>query len=176
MFAAAIGRPYFPRHWFRTFGAIVTLLKWGFFVILVLTNTWQFYCYRTFRAAWERMPVVAALILRSELRNYNDVDGERVFEPDIRFSYRFRGKDYEANTPCFEGPTLGPQWDYAATLVKKYEVGEYYNARVLPTEPPLAYLELAPLSKLAAIGLPLLTLGYGIYLFLFFFGFDLIFE
>lgn len=148
----------------------MTLLKWGFFVILVLTNTWQFFLYRRIRAAWERMPLVAALILRSGLRNYNDVDGERVFEPDILFSFTFRGKKYEANSPYFEGPTLGPQWDYAASLVKKYEVGEYYNARVLVTEPPVAYLELAPLNKLAAIGLPLLTIGYGLYLFVWFFG------
>ncbi len=151
----------------------MSALKWIFFVFLVFTNSAQFYLYRKVKQRWERMPVVAAIITKSALRDYNDLNGNRVYEADIRFEYQFRGNSYESVTPSLEGPALGPRWNYATELVDRYAVGEMYNARVIPEQPDVAYLEVASLNKVAVVLVPALTVAYGLYLFgIVWFSFD----
>ncbi len=142
----------------------MTVLKWAFFVFLALTNTLQFISYRKLSRAWEKMPVVAATITKSDLANHHDVSGRRTYAADIRFAYSFRGNEYESATAVLPSPQIFHQWGYVTSLLGKYKVGEGYNARVVPNAPDLAYLEVEPLNKLAAIALPLLTIVYGLYL------------
>lgn len=110
------------------------------------------------------MPVVAATIVKSELDDYHDVDGKRIYIAKVHFSYSFRGNEYVSETPALRGAQMFPLYNYEAKLLKKYQLGEMFNARVVPNVPEYAYLEIAPLSKASTILLPLTIVGYALYL------------
>ncbi len=110
------------------------------------------------------MPVVAAKVTRSTLRDFHDVRGNRHYEADIRFEYEFRGRKYEARTPALRGPQLLTQWNYVGNLVRKYQEGEMYNARVFADFPEAAFLEIEPVSMVAVIGLPAITVAMATYI------------
>jgi hypothetical protein len=84
-----------------------------------------------------------------------DAEGKNVLEAIIYFKYNFRGKEYESNTPALRGYDFFPSFDYEHGLVKKYPKGEVVNLKVHPNEPNLAYLEVAPFSKISAALAPL---------------------
>ena len=72
---------------------IINIFKWGTFVALVITNTAQTFLYFRIKKHFNNLPIIAAEIIHSELLNYNNVNGRRVYEADIKYKYRFRGKD-----------------------------------------------------------------------------------
>ena len=139
---------------------MLKILKWIGLLVLVATNTFNAFAYRRIKRIWGHLPVVAATITHCSLDDHLTVEGGRKYEAKIRFSYDFRGKTYESGTPALRGPQLFPLWNYESEMIKRYEVGEMYNARVVPSGPELAYLEVAPFSKVSAIFLPIITVLY----------------
>ncbi len=136
------------------------IIKWGVLVILLVTNTAQYVFYRGIRRKWNSMPTVSVKILESSLTDHLTVDGERVYEANIRYEYNYGGEIYQSSTPAIHGPLLFPLWNFEADLIKKYKVGETYPAKVSASNPEIAYLEIAPLSRLSAVGLPIMTAAY----------------
>lgn len=139
----------------------MNILKWLVLVGLVLTNTLQFLMYRSVKRNWGRYIPVRATITRSKLIDQLNADGNRDYEAEIRFKYLWDGKEYESDTAILRGPQLFPLWNYESSLLQKYKEGDYCEARVHPRNPDIAFLELAPLSKMSAILLPIMTIGYG---------------
>ncbi len=140
----------------------MNILKWAVLVGLALTNTLQFIMYRSVKRNWEHYVPVRAKITRSRLIDQLNVEGERDYRADLKFKYLWDGQEYESKTAILRGPQLFPIWNYESSLLQKYKEGEYAEARVHPTNPNIAFLELAPLSKKSAILLPVVTVGYGV--------------
>lgn len=113
---------------------------------------------------WRFFPVVAGTITESRLFDFTSFDTQRTYEAQIKFKYRFREKDYESNTPALRSPQVFPLYEYEQTLLDKYKVGEIHNVRVHPNLPDMAFLEIAPLSKLSVFLLPIIIFGYFGYL------------
>ena len=143
---------------------IFSILKYGAFVILCFLGIGQTYLYYKLKKNWKYFPVVAATITKSELFDLTSGDGVRSYEAKISFKYSFLGKDYECDTPALRSPQVFPLYEYESTLLDKYKVGEMYNAKVHPNIPEVAFLEIAPLSKLSVFLLPLIIFGYFAYL------------
>jgi hypothetical protein len=145
---------------------MLSLAKWLVFGVLTLAGVAQVVYYLRIRKFWDSLPVVAAEITYSKLDRWNDEAGKSYYDADIRFSYRFRGKQLESDTPDLRSIELFTPYTYNGSLVPRYRVGDIVNARVVPREPYVAYLEVAPLSKLSAVLMPILIAFY----VLFFFG------
>jgi hypothetical protein len=105
------------------------------------------------------------IVVEAKLIDHLKVNGGREYRAEVRFTYEYDGKDYESVTAALHGPLMFPLWNYEWQLLKKYKVGESYMGRLFPGNPRLAYLEIAPLSKMSVIGLPLVTIGYTIFMF-----------
>ena len=140
----------------------MSILKWLALVILAITNTIQFFVYRTVRRDWNTYIPVRARITRSKLIDQLNVDGNRDYEADIRFQYLWDGKPLESDTAIMRGPQLFPNWNYEWDAVLRFSEGDTVEARVHRENPEIAFLELAPLSRKSAILLPLCTLLYAI--------------
>ncbi|WP_250461650.1 DUF3592 domain-containing protein [Microbulbifer litoralis] len=112
--------------------------------------------YLKFRKNFQSWPTVAAKIIHSRLLNQLDVEGRRVIEAVIAFEYEFCGKSYRSETPALRGHDLFPDLNYEWDLTKKYRVGDLVNARVHPRTGQVAYLEVAPLSRLSTVLVPLM--------------------
>jgi len=108
------------------------------------------------------MPVVAATISEARLDHRNET-GRTVYEAIIEFQYNFRGRQYESKSPALRGIQVFPLYEYEANLLEKYKEGGIYNARVFPNMPELAYLEIAPLSRLSILMFPLILGGFFAY-------------
>lgn len=63
---------------------------------------------------------VTATILESWVRDYNEMDGEYVREPVIKFSYNYQGREYVSDTPYSRSFTLGPRFVDLSDLAKQY--------------------------------------------------------
>lgn len=113
---------------------------------------------------------VSTEITHSWFLNQLAPDGEQLTEAVISFTYEVGGKQYESNTPALRGYELFPSLKYESALVKKYKLGSHHKARVHPKFPEIAYLEIAPLSKLSTVLAPAMSLlGIGL-LFAYFCG------
>ena len=143
---------------------ILSIFKYGALVVLCFLGIGQTYLYLKLKKHWSSFPVVAATITKSKLFDFTNANGMRSYDAQISFKYRFRSKDYECETPALRSPQVFPLYEYESTLLDKYKVGEIYNAKVHPNFPEMAFLEIAPLSKLSVFLLPLIILGYGAYL------------
>lgn len=138
----------------------MNILKWLVLVGLVVTNTFQFFMYRSVKRNWRHYIPVRATITSSKLIDQLNTDGGRDYQAEIRFKYLWDGEEHESDTAILRGPQLFPLWNYEHSLLQKYKEGDYCEARVHPQKADIAFLELAPLSKKSAILLPLLTIGY----------------
>jgi len=143
---------------------ILSIIKYGAFVVLCIIGLGQTVIYFRIKKYWESLPLAAATITEARLFDLTGDYGHRTYEAIISFKYEFLGKEYEANTPALRSPQLFPMYGYEWSLLDKYKVGEMHNVRVHPNMPEVAYLEIAPLSQLSLILLPLLILGYFAYL------------
>jgi Protein of unknown function (DUF3592) len=143
---------------------IGSVLKFGMFIVLAVLGLGQLLIYRKLRKHWKKLPVVAGTVTESKLRHHSDANGRTVYEADIKFKYKFRGQEYESDTPALRGPQMFPLWEYESKLLSKYEKGEIYNVKIVASKPELAYLEIAPLSKISTVLMPIAILGYGAYL------------
>ncbi|MEM7430408.1 MAG: DUF3592 domain-containing protein [Pseudomonadota bacterium] len=139
----------------------MTIIKWVVFLILALTSTSQYFFYRKVQRVWERLIPVHATITHSKLIDQLNTDGNREYEADIRYKYLWDGEEHESQLSILRGPQLFPQWEYEHALVERYKEGDSCEVRVHPADGSLSFLELAPLSKLSALLLPLITVGYG---------------
>ncbi len=110
-------------------------------------------------------PVIAVKIIESELLDYNDTTGERIYEASIKFEYEFRGNTYVADTPILKGYELSLRSVRENALLKKYKVGDVVNARVCPNAPEICYLEIAKFDWLSATLVPI-----GLIMYILFFG------
>ena len=126
------------------------IAKWFVLVVPLVTNTFQVFIYRALKRQWKTMPVVAATITKSRIDSWNDPFGRRHYDADIELTYRFRGEELTSDTPVLRGPELWVTFRYNSSLVDRYKAGEMHNVRVFPSEPPVAYLEIAPFSKISA--------------------------
>jgi Protein of unknown function (DUF3592) len=115
--------------------------------------------YTRIKKVYHKLPVAAATITYSRLLNYIDLDGKREIGAIIKYKYTFRGKEYESETPVLKGYDLFPSLDYYQQLVKENRPGDIINVRVLPTFPELAYITVAPLSRLSTVLAPVVSLG-----------------
>lgn len=143
---------------------MLKILKWAALIVLAATNTLTAFFYRRIRKYWSHLPVVAATVTHCSLDDYLTVEGGRKYRANIRFTYEFNGKTYESRTPALRGPQVFPLWNYEWEMVQKYKVGQQYEARVVPSGPELAYLEIAPFSWVSAVFLPILTALYAVVL------------
>lgn len=145
---------------------IFNVLKWATLVILVVTNVAQTFFYIRVRNRFHRLPIVASQITHSELLNYNDDRGRRIWKAKIGYKYTFRGKEYEGSTPALRSPQLfSPAWKFESSLVKECKVGDYVNIRVVPNAPHLAYIKVAPFSFWSSVLLPVITILYAVFFF-----------
>jgi hypothetical protein len=110
------------------------------------------------------LPVVAAKITEARLSHYNN-GGGTVYEAIIVFQYKFRGVEYESKTPALRGAQIFPLYNFESELIDKYKEGEIYNAKVFPDMPELAYLQIAPLSKVSVFLLPIAMVSLFAYIF-----------
>jgi len=134
-------------------------------VLLFGIGVGQTYLYRKVKRQWDSLPVVGAEIIESQLLDYNDMDDRRIYEAKIRFRYKYRGEEYESETPLLKSPQLFPDKDIEHDLLARYKVGDIINARVMPNLPSAAFIEVAPFSKLSAIGVPVFVLLYALAVF-----------
>lgn len=147
------------------------------FVLMSLAGIFQTVLYRKLSKTFDSWPVVSAEITQSFFLNRLLPDGEEACEARISFNYRFRGKDYKADTPVLRGYELFPSEKYESALVAKYRKGQLYNVRVHPKIPEIAYLEVAPLSRASTILAPILSLGGMLLVGAYFYGlFDVVLE
>lgn len=145
---------------------IIDTILWLFLAFLFLCSIFPTFAYFRLKKFYDRYPIVAAKIIHSELLDYNDVDGRRVWEADIKYTYHFRGQDYEGSTPALRGHQLfSPNWDFESQLVDEHKVGDYVNVRVVPACPELAYITIAPFSFWSAIAAPFYIIVFGALLF-----------
>jgi len=111
--------------------------------------------------------VVAAEITVSKLY---DIPHElsfmgRKYEAIIHFKYYFRGKEYVSITPFLKGYTLFSKMDSEKTIVKKYSVGEVYNAKVNPLVPEIACFAVEPIHWLSTVLMPISAILYAGFIF-----------
>lgn len=126
---------------------------------LMIFGLAETYVYTKIKKVFHRLPVVAATITCSRLVHHTNVDGKLEIGAVIKYKYQFRGREYEAETPVLKGYDLFPSLFFYQQLVKDYPLGEVVNARVVPTQPEMAYLIVAPLSKASTILVPLISIG-----------------
>ena len=131
--------------------------------MLLVTNTMQFYVHRKLTRFWRALPIVPARIVSADLVHHNDVLGLRVYAARILFVYEVNGVEYESDTPAVYGPQIGANWGYTDHLLEQYRPGEQHPVRYIPGAPAVAYLEVAPLNRFAAIVLPAGTLLYAVF-------------
>lgn len=143
------------------------------FMFLGLLETW---IYTRIKKIYHRLPVVSATITYSRLIYHTNVDGKTEIGAIIKYKYRFRGEEYEASTPVLKGYDLFPSLSYYRQLVKDYPPGEMVNARVLPTQPDIAYLTVAPLSKASTILVPLISISSIVLIIGYFLGLGALLE
>ncbi|AMX03898.1 DUF3592 domain-containing protein [Microbulbifer thermotolerans] len=132
-------------------------------MFLIATGFLQTFIYLKLKKTFNNWPNVTARITYSRFLNQLDVDGRKMVEAIIAFEYTFRGKSYRSETPVLRGYDLFPDFDYEKNLTKKYQVGDLVNARVHPKVNSVAYLEVAPLSRLSTVLVPLmifLSIGF----------------
>jgi len=142
---------------------LFNILKFGVPLVLALFGLLQTIIYLRLSKVYDALPVVAAEIIESKLRDFHDINERRIFEARIRYTYTFRGEEYIGDTPVLEGPNLFKRFSRTTDLLKRYSVGDIVNARVIPTMPHLAYLEMQPLNKISAILLPAICVGLLLY-------------
>lgn len=128
------------------------------FVFMSLVGIAQTVVYTVLKKRLQGWPTVAAQVTHARLLNQVSPDGKTLMEAVIYFKYSYQGKEYKANTPALRGYELFPSLDYEAKLVEKYNVDEFYNVKVSPRAPELAYLEIAPLSTASTILAPMLSI------------------
>ena len=109
-------------------------------LLLVL---WQSLLWLRVRAQFRSWQPVTATIVESWIRTYNEMDGEYVKEPVVKFSYTFNGLDYVSNTPFLRSFTLGPRFVNLSELANQYQKGETVVARLNPERPDECYLGVA---------------------------------
>lgn len=149
---------------------LLKIILFGVLIILILLTLIPILLYLKIRKYFEKLPIVAAEITHSKLLDYNDVNGKRIWEAEIKFRYRFRGEDYKASTPALRSPQLfDPHWDFESQLVEDNPVGEFVNVRVIPQYPDMAYIAVAPFSFGSALLLPVITVLYALFLFGYFY-------
>ncbi len=141
------------------------ILKYIGALLLCSIGFGQTFLYRKVKKQWATLPEVEGEIVESKLLNHNDLDGNRIYEAQIVFKYRFNGNEFESSTPVLKSPQLFPNKDLEHDLLSRYKVGDMVVVRVLPNRPKLAYLEISPFSKLSAILLPVFTVIYFIVVF-----------
>ena len=107
---------------------IFSVIKYGVFVVLAFLGILQTFIYKRLERDWEKLSLVSATITESRLFDHTDSGGVRSYEALIKFKYRFREKEYEADTPALRGVQLFPQYDFEHTLLDKYKEGEMYIA------------------------------------------------
>lgn len=133
---------------------------------LVALGLFQTLYYRRLKSVFSELPVVAGEIIESKLHDDPWTNpGKRVFEARIKYKYRFRGKEYIGDTPALRGYQLWPSYSYEYELLKRYKKGDIANIKVVPSNPRIAYLEVAPLDKKSAMLMPILAVGYLAFLF-----------
>jgi len=138
----------------------VHVIKWLVLFGLVISNTIQIFAYLRVKKVFRHLPIVKAMITRSELLNFNNASGVRVYEAKIEFTYEFHLKKYLSDTPAMRSVQLIPTWHYEQELLAKYPAGKEVDVRVLPNMPDSAYIEIAPFSFSSAVILPLITVLY----------------
>ncbi|WP_444957517.1 DUF3592 domain-containing protein [Microbulbifer sp. ZKSA002] len=124
--------------------------------VMILFGFFQTIVYLRMRKTFGNWPVVVGEITHSRLLNQLDSNGKKVTEAIIAFNYKFRGREYKSEMPVLRGYDLFPSLEYESYLTKKYRPGDIVDARVNPKVSGLAYLEVAPFSRLSAILVPLL--------------------
>ena len=139
------------------------VLKFGALILMVVFGIAQTIAYFAIRRQFDQMPIVAAEITESKLVDYIDVERRRTYEAKIKFKYNFRGVEYESDQPALTVIRLFPAFGYESELSKKYPKGAIVNAHIVPSNPKLAYLEVAPFDKLSAILLPIISIGLILY-------------
>ncbi|MAZ86051.1 MAG: hypothetical protein CL693_00185 [Cellvibrionaceae bacterium] len=140
---------------------ISALIKFVVPIGLILVGMFQTLYYRKIKGVFSQLPTVAVEITESKLHDNPWSDsGRREYEAIIYYKYSFRGKPYTGNTPALRGYNLWPDYEYEWVLLDKYKKGDIVNAKVLPANPNIAYLEVAPLHKKSAILMPFVSLAY----------------
>ncbi|MEX2964284.1 DUF3592 domain-containing protein [Microbulbifer sp. TYP-18] len=134
--------------------------------LMILFGFFQTIVYLRLRKTFANWPIVAGEITHSRLLNQLDLNGREMIEAIISFNYKFEGKEYKSETPALRGYDLFPSLAYEAYLTNKYRPGDVVNARVNPRVNEIAYLEIAPFSRLSAVLVPLMPI-LGITLFIF---------
>ena len=137
---------------------------WKFLFVLIPASLmalglFETLLYMRIKKVYHRLPIVAATITYSRLINHTDLDGKREIGAIIKYKYRFRGAEYESETPVLKGYDLFPSLDYYQQLVKENRPGDIVNVRVVPTAPELAYITVAPLSRISTVLAPVISLG-----------------
>ena len=142
----------------------LSIFKFVFPFILIVFGLFQTFIYFQLKKRIGSWPVVAAKIIKSVLLDYNDVNGERIYEANIEYEYEFRGKIYTVDTPLLKGYEVFTKWDREYELQKKYKEGDVVNAKVCPHASEICYLEVSKFDWPSAILVPL-----GIILYVLFF-------
>jgi hypothetical protein len=124
----------------------------------------QLLSYLITKARFTKLPIVDGIITHSELDDYNDVEGKRVYSANLKFKYFKSGKEYVSDTPTLRSFQFFPFHDYEHELINKYPEGTAVSIRHLPESPHKAFLEVAPLSILSTAALILPSLASGGYL------------
>ncbi len=143
---------------------LISIFKFVFPFILIAFGLFQTFIYFQLKKRMNKWPVVAAKIIKSVLLDYNDVNGERIYEANIEFEYEFRGQNYTSDTPLLKGYEVFTKWDRESELLTKYKEGNIVNARVCPHAPGISFLEISKFDWLSALLVPL-----GIILYVLFF-------
>ena len=127
--------------------------------ILAGLGVLQTVVYAILKKRFHEFGKVAGKITYSRFLNYTDPDGKREIGAIIKFNYSVRGQDYEGDTPILKGYEMFPSFDYYDELVKRYPPGEVVNVHFLRNNPKIAYLEVAPLSKVSTVLAPVMSIS-----------------
>jgi hypothetical protein len=98
-------------------------IKWLVLLGLAVTNTIQIFFYMRIKKVHRHLPTVKSIITRSELMDFNDAEGKRIYEAKIEFKHEFCEKIYHLDTPGVKSAQLIPAWHYEQELLARYPVG-----------------------------------------------------
>ena len=134
-------------------------------VALGLFQTLVYLLLRTQIASWNR---VSAEIIDSRYVDQLGPGGEDIVKGIVAYKYEFCGKEYVSEEPAIRGYEMFPNKTYEKQLTEKYRKGMPVYAYVHEEAPDMAYLEVAPLSRVSTIAAPMISvlgiaLAYGFY-------------
>lgn len=137
-------------------------------LVLIAFGVFQTLIYLLIRRkiyTWNR---VQAEIVDSRYVDQLGPNGDEIVKGVVAYKYSFRGKEYFSEEPAIRGYEMFPNRRYEKHLTDKYKKGMSVYAYVYAKAPNLAYLEVAPLSRLSTIAAPLapvlgVALAYGLY-------------